>query len=129
MLLAITIVMALGLMVLAYQYKRPAMALGGSGAWLVAAVTAYIASAALWDAYYGMFWFCVLMIVVAAFEALYCKEKKSEPEEEKKSEWDNWIDDMETRRDKYDRIRALRRTGTRTKRRRESNYEKTGKPD
>lgn len=127
MLLAISVAMAIGLMALAYCFKRPAMALAASGAWIVAATVAYITSAAAWDSYYGMFWFCILMIVVAAFEALYCKEKKQEPEENEREEWEEYASNLEERRERIDRVRNLSRVRPRRKNR-ETNYEKTGKP-
>ncbi len=112
-------------MALGYIFKRPAMALGASGAWLIAGLAAYNSSTATWDMYYGMFWFCVALIIVSAFEAFYAKEKPAPPEPPK-SDDEKWAEDIESRRARFDRMRGLRRTQPRS---RPSNYARTGKPD
>ena len=125
MLLAISIFMALSLMALASVFKGPAASLDASGAWLIAALAAYNTSAVVWDMYYGMFWFCIALVLVSGFEAFMVREKPAPPEPPK-SEWDNYADDMETRREQTDRLRSLRRTGNKP---RTSNYARTGKKD
>lgn len=125
MLLAISIFMAVCLMTLGYIFKRPAMALGASGAWLIAGLAAYNSSTVAWDMYYGMFWFCMALVIASAFEAFYAKEKPIPPEPPQSDE-EKWADDIESRRARFDRMRGLSRTHPRS---RTSKYAKTGKPD
>lgn len=120
------IFMAVALMATGYMFKRPALALGSSGAWLVMALVSYTISTALWDVFYGLFWFGILMIVVSGFEAFYVKEKP-EPEEIIRQGWEEFASKMEERRDSIDRVRSLRRVRPR-RRNRDSDYAKTGKP-
>lgn len=119
------IFMAVALMIAGYIFKRPALVLGASGAWLITALVSYNISAAAWDVYYGMFWFCIALVLVSGFEAFMVREKPAPPEPPK-SEWDSYADDMETRREQSERLRNLRRTGNKP---RTSKYAKTGKPD
>jgi hypothetical protein len=118
------IFMAVGLMVAGYVFKRPALPLGSAGAWLITGLVSYGLSAGGWDVYYGFFWFCIVLVIVAAFEAFYAREKQSPPEEPKE-DWDTYIEDLEQRRNRLDRLHNLRRTGNTE---RPSRYSRTGRP-
>jgi len=100
---------ALVLMVLGYAFKRPALALGAALAWVVLGLVAYNTSAGPWDVAYGLFWLSIAMVIVAAFEVFYSKEKKLPPEEDTKDDWDNYAEDMEARRGRMDKMRGLSR--------------------
>lgn len=125
----VAIFMAILLMALSYIFKRPQVALAAAGAWIVAAVAAYGSSVTAWDMWYGMFWFNIAMVIVAAFEAFYSREKKVAEPPQVKTDMDTYLDDYERRIAETERVRELRARRTNPRRRQSgySNYAKTGR--
>lgn len=101
--------MSVGLMVAGYYFKRPAIALGAAGSWLVTALYTYTLSTALWDINYGLFWLCILMGIVAALEGFTLRPDKSEqtPEEQAQDDTERHIQAYEKRRSDLNRLKRM----------------------
>ena len=109
--LAALLFMAIALMVTGYMFKRPALAIGASEAWLLTGLMSYTYSTTPvggpWDIYYGLFWFSMALIIMSAFEAFMVRENEEPPQQA--TDLDTYADDMERRRSQLDRMRGLRR--------------------
>lgn len=95
------IVLALGLMIVGYAWKRQALVFGAVGGWMVLGVYSYTLSTAVWDIYFTLFFFCMGLVIVSALEAMYLREKPPEPPrdmdslDEYNKSWDDYDNDME----------------------------------
>jgi hypothetical protein len=95
------ILLALGLMIVGYVFKRQAFAFGAVGGWLLIGVYSYTRSVAVWDIYFTLFFFCMGLVIVSALEAMYLREKPPEPPrdmdslDEYNKSWDDYDNDME----------------------------------
>lgn len=112
MLLSILAFLAVALMALAYAFKRPAMALGATGVWIIFAVQSYTLSTALWDIYYTVFFVGIGVGLISLFEAMSLRgktkdEEEEQEEEEEKSSLDKYMENQEKimqRMDKYEEL-------------------------
>jgi len=103
---------SVGLMTLAYFFRRPAVAIGAFGSWLVTGLVLYNVSTATYDIYWGLFWLCVLMSIICLLEGFVLRPKLSEqePEEVDESEWDRFNKRHESFTEKLNRRRAMVRS-------------------
>lgn len=106
----VTVTAALVLMIMGFAFRRPELALGASLAWVGLAAVCYGASTAAWDAYYIGFWLTIAMIIVSALEALALRSPaQEEPPENPNRDWDAYLEDIQSRRERMDKLRAVRR--------------------
>lgn len=125
MIIYVILVLALGLLLMAYIFKRPSLAFASLIAWIVLAVETYTLSTGAWDIYYGLFWLCILMIVISGLEGwtLRPKNKDETPEEkywESDNKWDDYWKRTQSRQNRYDIRKRPRPT-------KQSDFAKTGK--
>lgn len=105
------ILMGLGLMASGYAFKRPAIAFGSAGVWIILAVFSYGFSITMWDPFYILFWISILLVIVAAMEGMVLRPKKQDTPEDIDESRKNW----EQVSQRYADFRAqieLRRSGT-----------------
>lgn len=74
--------LALIMMVVAYHFRKPAMAIGAAMLWVIAGLIHYDLSTATWDVYYGVFWFTIAMGIVSIMETLSVVITKKQQEKD-----------------------------------------------
>jgi len=97
------IILAVGLMVGAYHFRKPALSLGAVAGWLLIALFGFTQSAITWDIYYGLGWFSIGLAIVSALEALGIREKPESMVE--KDDLDEYIEEQEEYDKKDSRFR------------------------
>jgi len=105
------ILMALGLMVAAYTFRRPAVAFGSCGVWVILAVFSYGFSISLWDPFYILFWISIALVIISAMEGVVLRPKKEDVPEDVNRTESNW----QRSNERYANFQAqldLRRSGT-----------------
>ncbi len=89
-----------GLMLIGYLFRRPAIAIVSSIAWLIFGFHSRTLSLALWDIFYVMFIMGVCLFFAAFIEGIILRPKVAdmEPEEDM---WDREVEDYIDRRTKW----------------------------
>lgn len=117
--------MSIGLMSIAWTFKKPPFAFGAIGGWILLAVFTYGLSAGPWDIYYGMFWFSIGLMIVSALESMTLTNRTEEPPiEEKKDRIDRYLDRVEAMQERQARYRRAL-GGETTEERRERKKQET----
>ena len=118
------IILALGLMITAYVFRKMFIAFGAGAAWLLLGLYSLGSlSESTWDVYYGVFFFSLGLMIASIVEAMALREKPESVVE--KDDLDSYLDEREESDRKEARFRKAIRPKTR--RRRLSKFERTGK--
>lgn len=75
------IILALGFTTTGYIFRRTALAFAACGAWTVLGFYSYTISTGnfeSWDIWYALFWLCMALVIVSAFEPIIMKPAKEE---------------------------------------------------
>jgi membrane protein implicated in regulation of membrane protease activity len=94
------LVLGMVLMIMAYVFRRPALAIIDSVIWLMFGIYSLSLSVATWDIYYGLFVVGVAMFLVAIFEGFILRPRRSQTEPEEEF-WDSEADDYAKRRAEF----------------------------
>lgn len=76
---AVFIVLALGLLICAFIFKKMWLAFGASGGWLLFGLSMYTASTTPWDIFYGGFWFGLMLALMCGLFGMGMREKSEPP--------------------------------------------------
>lgn len=123
MILLALIFMALGLLALAYSFRKQALAFGAVGAWMLLAAYTYEKSTALGDFYYIAFWVSIGLMIVTALLAMALRDKVETTEGKAETAEDRMIKRQEEyaeKRERHNRAYGLETENAKRKRR-ESN--------
>ena len=107
MMLLAFILLPLGLMVIAYWTRRPAIAIGGAIAWVSFAYWNYTLYTALWDIYFILFWLGIGMTITTLLEGFVLRPKPDQMEPEEADE--DTFEDYAARRARFDQTLRNRR--------------------
>lgn len=115
------VVFVLGLMLIAFAFKRQGIAFGAIGGWIILGVYAYTQQTGVWDIYYGLWWLSMGMVFVMGLEAWALRSKEEEVEvEEEDDAITTYTKKAEAQKEKMDRFSRAMETsgkGKRSKRR------------
>ena len=121
-------ILAILMMAVGYQWRKPAMAIASGMAWIIAGLINYNLSVGLWDIYYGVFWFCIGMTIISIMETLsVVVSNRKQAQDDNDSKKENPEDD-ESMDGYYNTMKKHRESlGAPKKKEEHSDYDKTGR--
>ena len=95
MLLAITVILALTFTITSAILKKGYLAFAGSGAWIIASVSAFSQATIDWDTYFCLGFFFIFLSLVEMFSPLAWRETTPEGEEPEEPDIRDMREEME----------------------------------